>query len=298
MLYAISHLTEYEYSAEISENVMEVRKHPISTEAQRCLNFTLSLDPEVRVFRYHDHLGNLVHHFDIPWSHRRLSILGESVVEVKSDAGTAICPLSWEQLRERMGQNDLYDMLQGSQLVQLEESIARLQTEWGLRESGFETPQQLVWSVVERLPGLLRYQRDSTRVDTPSSAVLQNGTGVCQDFAHVALALLRRMRIPCRYISGYRFEGNRSTQDTSYAWIEAYVDEKGWSGFDPSRGTRIDEGYVTTCIGRDYSDCPPTRGVYRGVAQSQLRYAVQIRPAEQARAPGEPFNLQKQSSTS
>lgn len=276
MLYAIRHITQYKYSQPILENVMEVRKHPLSNNNQRCLNFSLVLEPEVRTFRYQDHLGNVVHHFDVPWSHQELTILGESVVEVRNPE--TVVPFDWEALPAQLQQRDLFDMLQSTELVEIEAPLQNFAARLDIRADRFESPFALAEFIAQTLPETLRYDRNTTRPDTPISAVIAKGGGVCQDFAHVMLGLLRQQGVPCRYISGYR---GCSTQDTSHAWVEAYVGEAGWCGFDPSKGCLVDETYVTTCIGRDYADCPPTRGVYRGAAEGKLRYAVQVRPAEQ-----------------
>ena len=280
MLYAIRHVTHYQYSQPISENVMEVRKHPLSNNHQRCLNFTLSLEPEVRVFRYQDHLGNFVHHFDVPWLHQELSILGESVVEVRP-LDTEEPAISWAHMGERIEQEDLYDMLQSSLLVAPCSEVNQLSQRIVPQLSDFETPEQLARHVNSSVFSAFTYERHSTGVDWTIAQVIQQQRGVCQDYAHVMLGLLRHAKIPCRYISGYRFEADSPQQDTSHAWVEAYVKEQGWCGFDPSRGCLTDSSYVTNCVGRDYADCPPTRGVYRGNAQGTLRHAVQIRPAEE-----------------
>jgi transglutaminase-like putative cysteine protease len=280
MLYAIRHVTQYRYSHPIQENVMEVRKHPLSNANQRCLNFGLSLEPEVRVFRYQDHLGNLVHHFDVPWLHQELSIVGESVVEVRNPDGEAR-PLSWEALAQQLEGRDLYDMLQGSNLVPLGPELEALGREFNLAQTRFGTPGELVQSVAEQLASSFRYEREATEVDSPVTTVIKQRRGVCQDFSHVMLGLLRQLGIPCRYISGYRFQPDQPQQPTSHAWVEAYIQESGWFGYDPSRGQPVDETYVTNCVGRDYADCPPTRGVYRGNARGTLRYAVQVRRAEE-----------------
>jgi transglutaminase-like putative cysteine protease len=280
MLYAIRHITQYQYSKPIQENIMEVRKHPLSNAHQRCLNFTLTLEPEVRVFRYQDHLGNIVHHFDVPWLHQELSILGESVVEVRSpDPDEAA--MSWTSLAAHIDQRDLYDMLQSSYLVAPCRELEELGQQLALSPERFETPQQLADHVNQSLFSTFTYERHSTAVDWPVSQVISQKRGVCQDYAHVMLGLLRQANIPCRYISGYRFDKDSPHQDTSHAWVEAYCKESGWCGYDPSRGCTTDLSYVTNCVGRDYADCPPTRGVYRGNAQGTLRHAVQVRPAEE-----------------
>lgn len=278
MLYAVRHVTRYTYSHSISENIMEIRKHPLSDQRQRCLNFTLTLDPPVRIFRYSDHLGNLVHHFDVPWQHSELTVIGESVVEVLPPDAEAPA-LSWQALAERLEHHDLYDMLQPSELVHPGPELAALADELNLAKDKFATPRELAEAACSGLSRCLSYEKDATDVDTPIQEVLKHRRGVCQDFAHVLLGLLRDLRIPCRYISGYRLRG----ESASHAWIEAYVldGERPWLALDPSRGEAADESYITNCVGRDYADCPPTRGVYRGEARGALEYAVQVRRAEE-----------------
>lgn len=280
MLYAIRHITEYQYSTAISENHMEVRKHPLSNDRQRCLNFTLQLEPEVRVFRYQDHLGNVVHHFDVPWAHQELSILGESVVEVKAANGVGH-ELSWEALDQHLAAQDFYDLLEATPLVDSGPELDSLLRELKVSRELAASPHDLALTLAQGIHQALRYERETTHVDSPMSSALRQRSGVRQDFAHVMLAALRLMRIPCRYISGYRFSSEQGKVDTSHAWVEAFVTEGGWRGYDPSRGQMADETYITNCVGRDYADCPPTRGIFRGSASSTLRYAVHVRPAEQ-----------------
>lgn len=281
MLYTVRHHTQYQYSEPIQENVMEVRKHPISNRHQRCLTFSLTLEPEVRVFRYQDHLGNVVHHFDVPWSHQELSILGEAVVEVRSP-NDELASLTWSSLEEHIEQRDLYDMLQSSYLVSPCAELGELAQQLKLEKDRFGSPLELVEHVNQSLFSNFTYERNSTAVDWPVAQVIRQKRGVCQDFAHVMLGLLRELNIPCRYISGYRFDKENPWQDSSHAWVEAYTHNSGWAGFDPSQGCRTDPHYITNCIGRDYADCPPTRGVYRGNAQGNLRHSVQVRPAEES----------------
>ncbi|MBX3171434.1 MAG: transglutaminase family protein [Candidatus Eremiobacteraeota bacterium] len=272
MLYAIRHVTKYHYDQDIQENVMEVRKHPISNDRQRCLTFSLSMDPEVRVFRYQDHLGNVVHHFDVPWAHHEVQIVGESVVEVRKPESNG--NLSWDQLAKKVESHDFYDMLEPTALVDMATGFE------GIDFKDFETPHDLAVALCKMVRAQFAYEKASTQVDSSSTLVMRQKRGVSQDFAHVMLSVLRQARIPCRYISGYRFSPEAAEVDTSHAWVEAFVSESGWRGYDPSRGVVTDETYITNCVGRDYADCPPTRGVFRGNAQSTLRYAVHVRPAE------------------
>jgi transglutaminase-like putative cysteine protease len=132
---------------------------------------------------------------------------------------------------------------------------------------------------------------NSTKVDSPIAEALQARQGVCQDFAHIMIALVRRLNIPCRYVSGYMFhrddtENDRSLEGASHAWVEALVPRLGWVAFDPTNNLVGADRHIRVAIGRDYADVPPTRGVYKGEAQSELSVAVTVSPADTA--PPEP----------
>ncbi len=124
------------------------------------------------------------------------------------------------------------------------------------------------------------YRPQSTQVDSPIDHALEERQGVCQDFAHIMLALVRPLGIPSRYVSGYLFHGednhDRSDAGASHAWIEAWLPGLGWVGFDPTNNLIAVERHVKAAIGRDYADVPPTRGVFKGRATSELSVAVQV----------------------
>jgi transglutaminase-like putative cysteine protease len=143
----------------------------------------------------------------------------------------------------------------------------------------------------EAIYKLFAYVPNSTKVDSPIQEALETRQGVCQDFAHIMIALVRRVKIPCRYVSGYMFhrdedEHDRSLEGASHAWIEALVPRLGWVAFDPTNNLVGGDRHIRVAIGRDYADVPPTRGVYKGEAQSELSVAVTVSPADTA--PPEP----------
>ncbi len=143
----------------------------------------------------------------------------------------------------------------------------------------------------EAIYKLFAYVPNSTKVDSPIEEALRTRQGVCQDFAHIMIALVRRLHIPCRYVSGYMFhrdeeEKDRSLEGASHAWVEALVPGLGWVAFDPTNNLVGGDRHIRVAIGRDYADVPPTRGVYKGEAQSELSVAVTVSPADAA--PPEP----------
>jgi transglutaminase-like putative cysteine protease len=128
----------------------------------------------------------------------------------------------------------------------------------------------------------------STRVDSPIDEAITNRRGVCQDFAHTMIALLRHVRIPARYVSGYlyrsREDHDRSTPDASHAWIDVLMPHLGWVGFDPTNNLVAQQRHIRTAIGRDYADVPPTHGIFRGKTSSELYVAVHVEAKDTAPA--------------
>jgi len=128
------------------------------------------------------------------------------------------------------------------------------------------------------------YVPNSTKVDSPIDDALQNRKGVCQDFAHIMIVLLRRLKIPARYVSGYLFHEakshDRSTDGASHAWVEVLLPKLGWVSFDPTNNLIASDRHIRVAIGRDYADVPPTRGVYKGEAQSELSVSVTVSPSD------------------
>jgi transglutaminase-like putative cysteine protease len=138
---------------------------------------------------------------------------------------------------------------------------------------------------------MFAYVPQSTKVDSPIDEALNTRQGVCQDFAHIMIALVRRLNVPCRYVSGYMFhrdekEKDRSLEGASHAWVEALMPRLGWVAFDPTNNLVGADRHIRVAIGRDYADVPPTRGVYKGDAHSELSVAVTVSPAD--KEPAEP----------
>ena len=127
------------------------------------------------------------------------------------------------------------------------------------------------------------YESGITEVHSPIEHALRERRGVCQDFAHIITTLARAWGVPTRYVSGYMYHrGNkdRSGADATHAWVESYLPSLGWVGFDPTNNILAGERHVRAAVGRDYSDVPPTRGTYKGVAESELSISVGIEPTQ------------------
>ena len=286
--YSIRHLTRFRYSCPISESIMETRMNPRSDSNQHCLNFSLSVSPRCRVFSYRDHQGNNVQHFDIPGEHNQLVIVAESIVEQQPlpDVPRFLAPDAWKALDELIESGDYWEMLLPSTFAVETPAVALLAKQMGVTRR--DDPLMLVQELNQRLFEYFEYVPQHTRVDSPIDEAITSGKGVCQDFAHTMIALLRPVRIPARYVSGYLFRGredkDRSTPDASHAWVEVLLPHLGWIGFDPTNNLIAHHRHIRTAVGRDYADVPPTHGVFRGSAESELYVAVQVEASDEAPA--------------
>jgi transglutaminase-like putative cysteine protease len=284
MYYTVRHLTKFVYSNAVSESIMETRMHPRSDALQRCLNFQLSVSPRCRVFSYRDHLLNHVHHFDIPGAHEQLVIVAESLVEMEPTImpPSFLAPDAWAALDADVQAGDFWEFLFPSDFTTPTPLLESLGDELEVHRR--DDPLMVLHDLNEKLYRYFDYIPKSTEVDSPIDKALTQKSGVCQDFAHVMIALVRsRLQIPCRYVSGYLYHGDsnndRSLTSATHAWVEAYLPQLGWVGFDPTNWLIAGDRHIRTAIGRDYGDVPPTHGIFRGAANTDLTVAVRVSPS-------------------
>lgn len=284
MYYSIRHLTRFRYNAPISESTMEVRMQPRTEGIQRCLEFTLHTEPWSNVLAYRDYLSNWVHHFNVPGRHAQLTITAEALVEVAEplEIPDALEPAAWDELDATCSRNGYIDMMLPSQFARPSEALYDFIQEIGLERGSdpLSTLRYLNTTIYEKFD----YVPHSTQVDSPIDVALRSRRGVCQDFAHIMVALVRELGIPCRYVSGYLFhrreDHDRSEEDATHAWLEAWLPGPGWVGFDPTNNLIVAGRHIRTAVGRDYDDVPPTRGVFRGDSSSELDVGVRVAPTE------------------
>jgi transglutaminase-like putative cysteine protease len=286
MFYSIKHLTKFHYSSPVSESVMEARMHPRSEGNQRCLTFHLAVSPRCRVFAYRDHVGNNIHHFDIPGQHSYLVIVAESLLDVQSapDFPASLSANSWAETDALVQMGDYWEMLLPSEFAEPTPLLLELASQ--LEVCRRDDPLSLLREVNQRVYEYFDYVPKSTKVDSPIDEAITSRQGVCQDFAHIMIALVRSLRIPCRYVSGYLYrraqDNDRSVVDATHAWVEAFLPPLGWVGFDPTNCLLAGDRHIRTAIGRDYADVPPTRGIFRGHTASDLSVAVRVTASAEA----------------
>jgi transglutaminase-like putative cysteine protease len=289
MYYSIRHVTKFRYSAHVSESLMEARMQPRSDGPQRCLSFQLMVQPKARVQFYRDYLGNMVHHFDVPGRHKQLSIVADALVDVQPAPALpgSLGQGAWGELDQMIAAGDYIEMLMPSQFGQSTELLEEFAHELGvesIEKVRERDPLEFVLNLNALLYRKIAYVPKSTRVDSPIDHALESRQGVCQDFAHIMIGLTRRIGIPSRYVSGYLFhkagDKTRSAEGATHAWVETLLPGLGWVGLDPTNNVLSGERHVRTSVGRDYADVPPTKGVFKGSAESQLLVSVHVAPSD------------------
>ena len=278
--YTVRQTNRFVYSAPISESVVEVRMQPRSDRRQRCLRFELTPQPRARVFAYQDALGNVVHHFDIPSRHTRLSITADAIVAMlpAPPIPESVPTNAWDELDAEAMAGEGWHMRNASRFAGDTPLLAELADELHWRRDA--DPLTMMRRLNFALFHAFTYAPRQTHVDSPIDDALKARAGVCQDLAHIMIAMARRVGIPCRYVSGYlspsRDGHDRSVDGATHAWAEAYLPSLGWVGFDPTNDVLAGERHLRVAVGRDYGDVPPTRGVFRGEAASELSVLVTV----------------------
>ncbi|MBV8602054.1 MAG: transglutaminase family protein [Candidatus Eremiobacteraeota bacterium] len=275
MQFTIAHETTYRYAEPIHESYTICHLQPLSDLDQYCTRFELSVIPRTRVFSYADRFGNFVQHFSVIPEHPLLSIAARStVVTARPQDPQAPSGAPRKALLADPQLRLLYDFLSPSPLVEFGRNLRALSDEIGEAESDV-----VAWYLCagKYIKDNFAYIKRATTVHTTVDESVRLRAGVCQDFAHVLIALCRLNGIPARYVSGYIFSGQGDSvlgAEASHAWCEAYLPEIGWFGYDPTNGKIINEYFVKIAIGRDYRDVSPVRGVYKGLAKSTMSVNV------------------------
>ncbi len=283
MKLGISYRLHFHYSEAVTESQNEVRVRPRDDESQRVLSYQLSSRPELAVLSVRDYWGTVVEHLGIRTPHTELELVAEAEVETAPrsvpSGAQAITALADEDFR-----SEFLEYLSSSQHVEWDSDDVVAQRA-AAAVAGASSVQEMVSAVVAEVRAALVYRQDSTDIGVTLPELLEGGEGVCQDFAHLALGMLRSVGVPARYVSGYLFAADESAPDApdadlvsvqTHAWIEVAVPGWGWWALDPTNGGEVGERHVVIGYGRDYGDVPPVRGVFTGSGLAEVESEVVI----------------------
>lgn len=268
---SVIHRTSYDYESEVVASFNELRMTPVSGAHQMVVHHRTSVQPSVALFTYRDYWGTTVESFDIHTGHSSLEVVSENIVE--TSAPQSDFPVfSWEDLArpryaERLVEYSRHTHL-SPELTGSSEIVHAVRAQ--------RAPAEGVAICMEWVRDRMTYTPGATSVFTPASDAWREGRGVCQDYSHVMISLLRSSGIPARYVSGYHYTGDGEIGSTvvgeSHAWLEAWVGE--WMPVDPTSGRDVGERHVVVAYGRDYNDVSPMRGIFSGGRSRAIEVTV------------------------
>ncbi|WP_210585139.1 transglutaminase family protein [Streptomyces sp. GESEQ-35] len=270
----IKHITSVSYAQPAASSHNEVRMTPLTVPGQTTLDARVSITPATATWSYWDYWGTQVTGFDLMDPHADLTITATSLVETAPPQALPEAP-EWTEIAGRTADSRLLEFANATVRTTVPaELVAKArEASAGLDPHGTAIAvSALVADRVSYLPG-------TTGVNTSAAEAWEQGAGVCQDIAHVTIALLRGVGLPTRYVSGYlhperEAELHRPVAGQSHAWVEYWAGD--WCGYDPTNRTRADESHVVVGRGRDYDDVTPHKGIYRGVAGGPPEVTVEF----------------------
>jgi transglutaminase-like putative cysteine protease len=298
--YKIQHLTRYAYAAPVIDCANQLMIYPLEDERLTVKNHEVSITASPDTAFFTDYFGNQVGVFSIIKPHTELVIdskLEVVTVPILFPMDEASAEEQWQHLAGLRQQAEFIDFLAIEKSPLLDEIRQALASEIDLQAKPLKNALVLSEYVYDHFA----YEKGVTNVETPTEEIWRLQAGVCQDFAHMLLYLLRLIGIPARYVSGYvcpKEEGVRGTGAT-HAWVEAYIPFYGWLGLDPTNNCIVNDGHVRMAIGRHFSDCTPIKGTYKGTGAHTLTVSVHIENGEApvAQLPTEPVYVQEAKDT-
>lgn len=269
---SIKHHSSYKYSSPAWSSYNEIRMTPRNDAKQKVVSSQLVLEPNASALRYLDYWGTTVDAFDLHVPHTHMTIESTAIVDTAPFAG--VQQTDWSVVHTPTIANDLYEYLQPTRYVTFAPAIVdaaqRLKT---------ERLDTTLANIVEWSHARLHYEAGVTTVQTSAAEALQHGRGVCQDYAHLAIAAARCLGIPARYVSGYLHpdpdgELGEPLIGESHAWIELW--NGAWTQWDPTNLSNVGERHVVVGTGRDYADVTPFKGIFHGGATQALTVEVHL----------------------
>jgi transglutaminase-like putative cysteine protease len=286
MFFEIRHQTLYRYEHPAAEAYIEARLRPPDLPSQRLVSHELRIDPAVATSGYTDHHGNAVEFFSLPFRHSRLALVNRAVVETLPHAipePVLATPIQDARQILRSSLPDIYPYLQFGDAVM----PGREPALWARRHLAGDRPVgEALAGLVAAIHGEFAYEPGATEISTPTPEVWKSKRGVCQDFAHVLLSVLRFAGLPSRYVCGYietaAPEGEGGVPAlvgsvATHAWVEVLLPGLHWAALDPTNNCPCGEQHIAVAVGQDYRDAAPVRGTFKASGSQEMNVRVTVK---------------------
>lgn len=273
--FKIHHITKFVYDRPVMESVNQVRIYPILDDWQEVLSHEIIISRQVTPYVYTDYWGNRTGFFNVASQHQELVVESKLVARAKNNSSELPMGISWEQLQDAVQKDWFLLELSQPEEIKNQADIAGIIHELRLKEHDVVTAAT---NCCEYVYNNFIYKKGITNVKTTVDEILQHKTGVCQDFAHLMLQILRSSGVPGRYVSGYicPHKSGLVGEGATHAWVEVFIPGYGWVGMDPTNNIRVSNKHIKLATGRSFIDCSPVTGTFKGPAKQQLFVTVQV----------------------
>lgn len=274
--FRIHHITNYEYDRPVTESNNEIRIFPFACEEQEILEHEITITGNPQLLTYTDYWGNRIGQFNLNPPHTELIIESKLVVRTKAASDrTLVFNTGFEQLQQEIGQSLTLLELNKPDTIQQQEAIQEIVRQifqpWKSVAATVQDCCQFIFQHFQYIKGI-------TDIETTVDQIIEHRSGVCQDFAHVMLQVLRTLKIPCRYVSGYICPNKNGLrgEGATHAWVETWIPGYGWMGIDPTNNIWVSNNHVKLAVGRNFTDCSPVKGTFKGPARQNLYVYVSV----------------------
>ena len=277
-VFQIRHITKYEYDHPVRESNNQIKIYPYADASQDVLSHQLTLShEESNIGQYTDYFGNTVGVFNVLESHSELVIDSRLTVRTRWTEAAALPqnPDTWSSIAQAIGKDLRLTDFSQTEPIRAQGDIRGFLAEIGVADVD---PEEAVFRCSSFIFNNFQYIKGITDVETTVDEILEHRSGVCQDFAHVLLQMLRTAGIPARYVSGYicpNKDGMRGIGAT-HAWVEVWLPSRGWIGVDPTNNVWVHDTHVKLAVGRHFNDCTPMKGAFKGPANQHLSVYVSV----------------------
>jgi transglutaminase-like putative cysteine protease len=275
-VFKIQHTTKYEYDRLIQESMNEVKIFPASSAEQEVLQQELQISANPEVEHFIDYWGNNTGVFNLLAPHSEMVIKNNLKIRTSDNPELKINFISvFNDLAGEVNNRLKILELSNPEFVQSQRMIDEITR---LVYSPDDSVALTIKNCSDYIFSNFSYIKGITNTETTVDEILEKKAGVCQDFAHIMLQILRCMKVPCRYVSGYicpNRPGLRG-EGATHAWVEAWVPHSGWTGIDPTNNIWATNTHVKLAVGRNFADCTPVKGTFKGPANQQLSVSVSV----------------------
>jgi transglutaminase-like putative cysteine protease len=272
----IRHLTHYLYTGLVVDSANQIKLYPVQDSYQRVTEHSIEVSHHPDIYTVHDYFGNKTGFFSQIAPHRELSIENRMAVEItpKPMADLQSSNIVWKKLLDQENQMMHHPFLKAEQAKSKNEILEIVQKLVPMDIHPLESIKRLSDFIYDNFT----YKKGVTTIETSVDELWTLRAGVCQDFAHLLLYMLRLVNIPSRYISGYICPGSSEWrgEGATHAWAEVWLPDTGWLGIDPTNKCLAGERHVRLAHGRNFTDCTPVKGTYRGGLDHTLEVTVQF----------------------